>query len=232
MKSHKISDERYQKLIALEEKEEKKNRPKRTGPRYPVLKLEKDPENLHMYVNDVRILTVADYKKLKSAIPKEHHQNLLDVLLITGMRYEEILRLHCHKDWYNAMRNIIHLPEEAQQKKKRKQKERTINPLPGAFDAKMKAFFNGPKPPNQNTWDVDMRRWAEKAGIKPYGIGVKTTRKTIECWLINTGHEIPYVCQRQGHDMLTSVNHYQKWAFSRSEIADIEDYLKSNGMMY
>ena len=193
--------------------------------KYPKMGYKKDPENLHMYVTDVRILTPAECEALKAAIPTDRHRTMFEILLITGMRYAEFLRLHENKVWYNANRNIIHLPEEAQLKHKRKQQERTIMPLPYGFDYFMRAFWAGEKPPLEATWNKNMQRWAVEAGIKPYGLSVKTTRKTIESWQIVAGISETTVCLRAGHDSVTSMKHYQGLAFSDSEIQDIKKKL-------
>lgn len=110
--------------------------------RYPKSGYAKDPEALHLYVRDIRIITPEEYEKLKAAIPLEAHRTILDILLITDMRYIEFIRLYDHAEWYNEKRNIIHLPEEAQRKHKRRQPERTIHPLPSMFGYILKNFWN------------------------------------------------------------------------------------------
>ena len=66
----------------------------------------------------------------------------MDCLLLTGMRYEELLRLRHNPDRLDG--NFIHLPESAQKKAKRKQLERWIKLsimgkyiLPQPFDIKV-----------------------------------------------------------------------------------------------
>ncbi|HET8685720.1 MAG TPA: hypothetical protein VFM18_03525 [Methanosarcina sp.] len=103
--------------------------------KYPVLKLKRDPEAIHHYLNgEIRILVPEEYQRIKNVIPQKRHRTLFDVLMITGMRYVEVQRLWDHKEWYLQKKNIIHLPEEAQKKHKRTQQERTIHPLPGMFE--------------------------------------------------------------------------------------------------
>jgi hypothetical protein len=58
------------------------------------------------------------------------------------------------------------------------------------------------------------QRWAVAAGINPYGLSAKTTRKTLESWMITAGIIESAVCLRQGHDSLTSMKHYQGFVFS------------------
>ncbi|MDQ1252554.1 MAG: hypothetical protein QG646_1675 [Euryarchaeota archaeon] len=197
--------------------------------KYPQSGYLKDSEALHFYVKDVRILIPTEYEKIKAAIPKEKHRTILDILLITGMRYAEVLRLYDHKEWYNEKRNIIHLPEEAQRKHKRRQLERTIHPLPSMFNYMLKDFWQACKPPLESTWNKNLQRWALKAGIKPYGLSVKSSRKTLESWLIASGVVESTVCLRQGHDSLTSMRHYQGLAFSEDELRDIKKQLTAWG---
>jgi len=65
--------------------------------KYPKQAYERDPEVLNLYVKDIRILTPKESEALKTAIPKEAHKTILDILLITGIRYVEVLRLYDHK---------------------------------------------------------------------------------------------------------------------------------------
>jgi len=196
---------------------------------YPTKQYEKDNEALHLYVRGIRILTPQEYANLRDVIPNDRHKTILEVLLVTGMRYAEMLRLYEHKEWYNEKRNIIHLPEEAQKKHKRRQLERTIHPLPAMFCHVLKSFWQGKRPPLEATWNKNLQRWAQKAGISPYGMSAKTTRKTIESWMISGGIIESTVCLRQGHDSLTSMRHYQGLAFSDDEVRMIKKQLTAWG---
>jgi hypothetical protein len=109
--------------------------------KYPGLKYMKDPEALHLYVKDIRILTVKEYEMLRATIPQNMHKTIFDVLLITGLRYAELHRLYDNHAWYNEKRNLIHLPTEAQRKVKRRQLERTIHPLPSMFSYMLNDFW-------------------------------------------------------------------------------------------
>ncbi len=226
-----ISQEEVEALERFRARKARLTEPKIKADKYPKSGYKKDPDVLHLYVKDVRIITPREYEILKAVIPTDQHKTMFDILLITEMRYEEFLRLYEHKEWYNEKRNIIHLPEEAQLKHKRKQVERTIHPLPYGFSYLMKAFWNGKKPPLEATWNQNLQRWAQKAGLNPYGWSVKTTRKTLESWQIAAGVPESTVCLRAGHDSMTSMKHYQGLAFSDDEKREIKKQLTEWGIL-
>jgi len=200
--------------------------------KYPTQGIKRDRDCLHLYTNgEIKVLTVDEYLKLKSAIPKDDYKIILDVLLITGMRYIEVCRLYKNHEWYNERRNLIHLPAEAQLKHERCQPERTIQGLPEMFNLMMKMFFTGKKPPVESSWNRDLQRWAKLSNLNPYGISGKTSRKTCESWQIVAGVPETTVCLRSGHTTLVSMLHYQNLAFSDDEIRDIEKQLKGWGML-
>lgn len=200
--------------------------------KYPTQCLKRDPEARHMYTSgEIKILTVEEYHMLRDAIPKPEYKTKLDILLITGTRYEEYLRLYSHPEWFLEKRNILHLPEEAQKKARRKQPERTIQPLPSMFSYLLKDFWEARKPPTESVWNRDLQRWARIAGICPYGLSAKTTRKSIESWQVAAGIPETSICLRAGHDSLTSMRHYQGLAFSETERRDIIEQLKLWGFL-
>lgn len=226
-----VTPEEVEALKRFRARSARKSKPAVKKDKYPKSGYRKDPENLHLYVNDVRIITPGEYKAFKAAIPTDEHKTAFDILLITGMRYAEYLRLYENHEWYNEKRNIIHLDEFAQLKHKRTQKERTIHPLPYGFNYFMKAFWAASIPPKEATWNQDMQRWAKKAGLNPYGMSAKTTRKTIESWQISAGINESTVCLRAGHDSVTSLQHYQGLAFSDDEQRDIKKQLTEWGIL-
>lgn len=57
-----------------------------------------------------RILRPSEYLILRNQL-NEDQQLILDSLLLTGMRYEELLRFHDNPDWLDD--GSIHLPAEA-----------------------------------------------------------------------------------------------------------------------
>lgn len=95
----------------------------------------------------------------------------------------------------------------------------------------MDNFYEERKLPAESNWNRDLRKWAEEAGIAPYGLSAKTTRKTVESWMIKSGIIESTVCLRQGHDSLTSMRHYQGLAFSEKEQRDIKKQLTEWGLL-
>src|SRR5664280_2991773 len=83
------------------------------------------------------------------------------------MRYAEFLRLYDNPTWYNKKKNLIHLPQETQKKHKRRQLERTIHPLPSMFSYLLKDFWQARRPPLESTWNKNLQRWAQGAGLNP-----------------------------------------------------------------
>ena len=200
--------------------------------KYPTQQLKRDPENRHLYTNgEIRVLTVDEYKRLERAIPKDEYKRILEILMITGMRYIELQRLFDNPSWYMKDRNIIHLAADGQKKHARVQKERTINLLPDSFRDKMDLFYRGCRPPEQTSWNRDLQRWSKLAGIHPYGISAKTTRKSIESYMVVAGIPETTICLRAGHTSVVSMQHYQGLAFSSDERNDIKKLLKKWDMI-
>ncbi len=172
-------------------------------------------------VNDVRILGPFEVDLLRDVIPQRYLKTVFDVALWTGMRYVEVQRLHAHPEWWWKVRKTIHLPKQAQRKGKRKQLERYVHPIPAQLESVLDYFFENQKPPSRSTWNENLLRWAENSGLDPKGISSKTTRKTIESWMVTAGIDFPVICLRQGHDELTSMQHYQGLPFSEAEKTEI-----------
>jgi len=160
----------------------------------------------------VRILRPCEYELLRKGTGKLVNQVRLDALLLTGLRYVEAQRLHEHPEWFDG--KFIHLPEYAQLKAKRKQRERWVRLNPQGQQI-LPFFFKGPPLPSWKSWTEAIRRWAVKAGLDPAGLGPKTTRKTWESWLVSTYPErLTEIFLSQGHTELTSLKHYLNLPFT------------------
>ncbi len=156
----------------------------------------------------IRIISPQDYDSMVSVIDKPYLATIFNVAMWTGMRYEEIRRLYDHPEWVMKGRGAVHLNPQAQKKVKRKALERHV-PIPPQIESELKYFFNNQGPPTLQTWDVNLKRWARKACIGVEGISSKITRASLETWMVTAGLDDRSICLRQGHNSITSLNHYQ-----------------------
>ena len=178
-----------------------------------------------IYVKGVRILSPVEYDMFVSNIDKPYHRTQFDINFWSGMRYVEFQRFYKHPEWHMKERRAIHLPEEAVHKAKRKILERYIYPIPPQIESILSYFHKNPQPPVNKVCNENYKRWALKSGFEPKGFTTKMTRKTIESWMVTADIPLNVICLRQGHDMVTSMNHYQGLPFSDSEKADIKKRL-------
>jgi len=186
-------------------------------------------ENGLVTSDGTKVLTVQEYDKFKGSVHKTA-KALFELSVITGMRYVEIQRLYDNPEWYFELRNQIILPKEAQQKVKQKQIKRTIDKLPSTFPYIFNEFQRGRKPPELSAWNRDLKRWSDIAGITPK-VSPKTSRKTIESWMLKAGIPEYEIYSRQGHDPVTSMRHYQSLSFTDYEMRDIEKRLTEWGII-
>jgi len=134
------------------------------------------------------------------------NQTRLDTLLLTGLRFVEAQRLQENPDWFD--RRFIHLPEWAQRKAKRKQRERWVK-LSDKGKTVLPFFFKTRPLPDWGVWTGNLQRWAGRAHLDPRSLSVKTTRKTWESWLLAQHPERAMeIVLSMGHDEVTSVRHY------------------------
>ena len=166
----------------------------------------------------VRILRPSEYRMIRGSV-KRDKQILLDCALLTGMRYEELLRLRKNPDWLSG--KFIYLPEWAEKKAKRKQRERTINlsimgrsVLPQLFDIKV---------PSRSAFD----KWLSYNFRLIKGLSAKSFRKTYGSWLLSLYPErLMDIALSQGHDELTELNHYAKNGFDERDKLEMKEFVE------
>ena len=152
--------------------------------------------------SQVRILRPAEYEAIRLVL-QPAQAIMLDGLLLTGMRYVEARRFQNHQEWLDG--KFIHTPSL---KVKAKQMERWIR-LSNYGQQVIPLFLKGAKLPGKATFNANLKRWAMKAGLDQVGLSAKTTRKTWESWLMFCYPERQVnVVQSQGHNTLTSTEHY------------------------
>jgi len=175
--------------------------------------------------NGVRILRPKEYRALLYECKKPHHRTMLQALLYTGMRYVEMQRFQKYPSWFDG--EFIHLPKLADRKVMRTQNERFVR-LTQAGKMAVEYFLRLKEPlPAYQNWRDNMRRWGKRAGLDPTGLGVKTTRKTIESWLIFYYPEkMVMVTQSQGHNVITSIEHYLNMPFTEVDKLEMKQYVE------
>jgi len=173
----------------------------------------------------VRILRPSEYQALLQGCKKTHHRTMLQTLLYTGMRYVELKRFQKYPSWFTG--DFIHLPRIADRKHKRTQPERWVRlNQQGKMIVEYFQQMKEELPAYQN-WRDNMRRWAERGGITAKGMGVKTTRKTWESWLMfyYPGY-MADVTLSQGHDTVTSIQHYLNMPFTEVDHLEMKNYVE------
>lgn len=173
----------------------------------------------------VRILRPSEYQKVLNGCMKTHHRTMLQTLLYTGMRYVELKRFQKYPSWFTG--DFIHLPRIADRKHKRTQPERWVRlNQQGKMIVEYFLQLKEELPAYQN-WRDNMRRWAESGGISPLGMGVKTTRKTWESWLMfyYPGY-MADITLSQGHDTVTSIQHYLNMPFTEVDHLEMKNYVE------
>ena len=166
----------------------------------------------------VRVLRPSEYKLIRESA-KRDKQVLLDCALLTGMRYEELIRLRKNEDWLSG--KFIYLPEWAEKKAKRKQKERTINLsimgrsiLPQLFEINV---------PSRSAFD----KWLHYNFRLIKGLSAKSFRKTYGSWLLSLHPErLMDIALSQGHDELTELNYYAKNGFEDRDKLEMKEYVE------
>lgn len=179
----------------------------------------------------IRILSPSDKDALTAVIDKDYLKTLFEVAFWTGMRYIEIQRLHAKPELVMKERQQILLTRAEQQKAKRVAPERYV-PIPQQLQVVLPYFFKNRKPPTGKVWGEDLKRWALEAGITDdncTGIVPKMTRASIESWMFAAGIPQNWICLRQGHDNVTSLNHYQALPFTEGEKVEIKHRLTGWG---
>lgn len=195
--------------------------------------------------NGVRILTPEDYEKIISVITKLSLKLLVMVLLYTGMRYQEVLRLKMHPEWFSPGRKIITVTSE---KETAVEKERYVHLTDAGVQA-VQAFLadKRTKYPSASGMTHNLISWGNMAGISAsgkligqvysigkndgcerkniYGLSVKSFRKSWESWLAVTHQDkLELIVLSQGHLTTTSLKHYLAVPFSHDEIEHIRKY--------
>lgn len=196
-------------------------------------------------LHGVRILTPREYERLVDQIEKDSLIRLVRVLMLTGARYEEIMRLKSCPECFNESDRSVWIRSG---KQKARSPERYI-PLTAAGVDAVRVFLDDPrmKYPGPTAMGINLRVWCEKAGFEPlpecqqrevslrnigkvrrnvWGASVKMFRRSWENWLLTAYPDRHMdIMKAQGHDATTSAIHYAGAVFSADDVEQIRKYV-------
>ena len=156
-----------------------------------------------------------EVRKLIHAIPKNENRERFEALLYSGCRYTELQEVHGKMDRIDG--NSLKVKNTKALSKKMSKYRYVMLNNPGI--RAIEYYIRSPKPlPNYVSWYDNLKRWCEKANIEPDGIGIKSTRKTWESYLVTI---YPQLTERiflsQGHTDLIALKHYLMIPFSKED---------------
>lgn len=176
--------------------------------------------------NGSRVLTPTEADAIRAVISKPSARALFDVLLYTGLRFAELRQLAETPAIFDEERGTLTIRST---KAKATQAGRNVI-LGDHGRAAVAAFLEaGAKmPAHVSAWQQNLIRWAEAAHLaplpappekgNPYGITVRTSRKTWESWLLSAcPSEITRITLSQGHSETIALRHYLNVSFTAAE---------------
>jgi hypothetical protein len=116
-------------------------------------------------------------------------------------------------------------------KKKARQKERWVRLNPQGREV-ISNYVNSPYSlPTKVTWNENIKRWANNCLLSPVGLSSKTTRKTIESWLVfYYPQNTLLIMQSQGHTSNVSFDHYLNMPFDEKDRMEMKEFV--DGWIY
>jgi len=176
-------------------------------------------------VNGTRVLRPKEWEALLVGCSKIDYKTMLEALLYTGMRYVEMQRFQEQPGLFDG--NFINLPQEIDRKKERRQRGRWIR-LNNQGKMAVRHFLSlKRKLPSYQSWNENLKCWCKRASLNPQGVTCKTTRKTLESWLMfYYPTQIALITLSQGHTTLTSMQHYVNMPFTESDRIEIRNYVE------
>lgn len=185
--------------------------------------------------NGQRVLTPEEVTAIQNAITKPSSRFLFDLMLYTGLRLSEVKQIVNNPAMFDSKRKIITIRSS---KKEATQKTRNVHLCDNGMTA-VKAFLNQKEmkiPSSPSAWQMNLIRWCRSARIEPlagkdpldtgniFGITVRTTRKTLESWLLTANPDRSvYVALSQGHTVLVQLQHYLNLSWTEEERTEIKE---------
>lgn len=170
----------------------------------------------------VRVFRPCEVRALVRAIPKNEYKDKFEALLYSGGRYAELKWLFENPKRFQDER--IHIKN---MKAKVKEAYRWVRLNPQGQRAVENFLRCKTNLPSYQIWGDDLKRWCIKAGIQPDSACAKSTRKTIESWLVLCyPHRLSEIFISQGHEEMTALRHYLTFPFSEQDKKDMLYYVE------
>ena len=170
----------------------------------------------------VRVFRPCEVRALVSAIPKNEYKDKFEALLYTAGRYKELQWLYDNPKRFHS--DSIHIRNAKAMSKEAYRYVHLNMQGQRAIENFLRSKTN--LPTNQS-WNENLKRWCELAGIKPYHACAKSTRKTFESWLIITyPHRTLEILASVGHSESTALKHYLTFPFSKDDKQDMLFYIE------
>lgn len=185
--------------------------------------------------NGSRVLTPAETEAMRAVISKPSNRVLFDLMTFTGIRLSEVQQLVDSPDVFDPERRTITIRSG---KVLATQRTRNVRLCDQAVMA-VQRYLERPKvPSSSSSWQGNLLRWGRAARLvpipggkpdayNPCGLTVRTTRKTLESWLLTTFPErATMIALSQGHTEMTALRHYLNLSFTSEECLAIADQVK------
>lgn len=188
--------------------------------------------------NGQRVLTPDEVRSIQNVITKPSSRALFDLMLYTGLRLSEVKQIVDNPAIVDKKRRIITISSS---KKEATQKTRNVHLCDNGVMA-VREFLNQKEmkvPSSPSAWQMNLIRWCKSARIEPlagkdplgngniFGITVRTTRKTLESWLLTAYPDRSvYIALSQGHTVLVQLQHYLNLSYTDEERAEIKEQVK------
>lgn len=172
--------------------------------------------------DDTAVFRPSEVRKLQYGIPKTINKQRFDVLFYTGCRYTELQE--CHRKYNRIEGNSLKVINT---KALVKNKYRYVV-LNNQGRRAVEDYFKHDKPlPTYSSWFFGLKRWCRKIGIDDNGVGLKSTRKTWESYLVTKYPEqIEKIFLSQGHTELVALKHYLTIPFSKEDKDEMTYYVE------
>jgi len=195
----------------------------------------------------VRVLTPAEYRSLEAQITKPSIKKLVRALLLSGMRYAEILRLKGSPHDFDPERRTIYVKAGKTRTSKRERyvhlNDAGVQAI-GEYLADERTAY-----PSSTVMGLNLQAWAKAAALSAaptlegaiieaganagdernnvWGLSVKSFRKSWESWLVATCPEkMALIALSQGHETETGMAHYMGISFTQAERAEIREMVQ------